>query len=810
MIRKETIVKQTSLWLSAIGVLSSVWVLAFLITKSLPINTEEHQRYLQTLKQEQKESYLLSKNIIESKYAILSSYNLLSHPLSKFENNQKKLLEIPSLIRNKDRQEIQKLLKEYSQILEQQKKIVTEFETENAIIKNSLGYLPVLMNDLHNNLSFQNWDANLVMTMDETLQSLILYNMTTDRHLVPVLNSKIARLKQLQAQNASGSQDVLIKAIITHGTIIVEHKTQFNELVQQLDHLNVDEYIQELISVYSDKYENALTKVNSSRIYAFSWSLLVIITIAYLINSNLSKTNRSIIRLLENFTEELESKVEARTTELATSMYEAEKARVKAEEANKAKSRFLANMSHELRTPLNAVLGFTQIMTRDLSLSQDNQNNLNIISRSGEHLLKLINDILEMSKIEVGQITLNKNIFELDRLLDSLEDMFRLKANSKNLQLLFEKAENLPLYISTDESKLTQILINLLGNALKFTEEGGVMIRIDFRPNTSIEGLEVSTFNYLYFEVEDTGAGIAADEIDKLFIPFEQTATGRKSQEGTGLGLPISQKFIQLMGGELAVKSTVGRGTIFSFNISIDLVENSSEIYSDRKSRILGLEPDQPAYRILAVDDRPESRLLLVKLLSSLGFQVKEAENGKEAVELWENWQPDLILMDMRMPVMDGYEATRTIKSLSPDSSTRIVALTASAFEEERAAILEVGCDDFLRKPFREDLLLGAIGKHLNARYIYEDSLISNLGSTSETKTKKAGIEQLTSDSFSVMSLEWIEQFLNAAEQVDNKQLFELIDRIPPEYESTADTLTDLVKNFRCDKIIDLIEKIKL
>jgi signal transduction histidine kinase/CheY-like chemotaxis protein len=803
-------VKQTSLWLGVLGIVSSVSVLAFLIPKSLPIDAEKHQKYLQILEQQQEESSDLCEHILVSKYEIFGSYNLLIDRVNSLQDKQKFLLEVPEFIDRKDRQEIQNIIKDYSQVIEQQQNLITQFQSKSSILNNSLGYLPVLMNDLHNNLSFQNWDANLVLTMDEILQNLILYNMTSDKHLVPVIDSKIARLKQLQAQKALGSQDILIKAIITHGTTIVEHKAQFDELTDRLHNLDVDEYIKNLISVYNDKYEHSLTRVNSYRLYAFSWSLLITITIAYLVINNLSKTNRSIIRLLENFTEELESKVEDRTNELVNSMYEAEKARVKAEEANKAKSRFLANMSHELRTPLNAVLGFTQIMSRDRSLSEDNQNNLGIISRSGEHLLKLINDILEMSKIEVGQITLNKNSFDLDRLLDSLEEMFRLKANAKNLQLLFEKAENLPLYISTDEGKLTQILINLLGNALKFTEEGGVMVRIDFRPSNTIEGLEVSTFNHLYFEVEDTGAGIAADEINKLFIPFEQTATGRKSQEGTGLGLPISQKFIQLMGGELSVKSTVGRGTIFSFSISIDVVENTEEIYGNSKSKILGLEPGQPEYRILAVDDRPESRLLLVKLLSSLGFQVKEAANGQEAIELWENWQPDLILMDMRMPVMNGYEATRAIKSSGVPTSTRIVALTASAFEEERAAILEVGCDDFLRKPFREDLLLGAIGKHLNARYVYEDSLMSNLGSIPDTKAKKAGIEQLTSQSFSVMSLEWIEQFLNAAEQVDNKQLFDLIEQIPAEYESTADTLTDLVKNFRCDKIIDLIEKIKL
>ncbi len=802
--------KNISPWLNGVSILLVILMLAFLVKKSLPLDVEEHQQYLQTLDAIGQENTNLNREIIQSKYELLASYNLFAHRLNKLDNTRKDLQNIPSFIKNKDRRELEKFIQDYAKLLEQKKKLTQEFKTENAILENSLSYLPILVNQFKTNFILPAWDKNLLITLNETLHNLILYNTTSDRYLIPLINSKITRLKQLEKQRVLGGNDILVRETISHATVILKHKPELEEITQELLKLDLYERTEELETIYNYKYENTLASINLYRIYGFSWLLIVTITIAYLIISNLSKTNRSIISLLENFTEELETKVEARTAELATSTYEAERAKNKAEEANRAKSRFLANMSHELRTPLNAILGFTQIMSRDRSLSEENKDHISIISRSGEHLLNLINDILEMSKIEAGQISLNNSSFDLHRLLDSLEEMFYLRANSKNLQLLVERSSNLPEHISTDESKLTQILINLLGNALKFTEEGGVILRIDFRPTSKVAGLEVKTLNYLHFEVEDTGVGIAAEEINKLFVPFEQTEAGRKSQQGTGLGLPISEKFVQLMGGTLSVKSTESRGTTFSFDIVIDIIQDPNLIYETRRhSRIIGLEPDQPEYRILAVDDRAESRLLLIKLLSSLGFQVGEASNGQEAVEVWKMWSPNLILMDMRMPVMDGYEATKVIKSYPQGASCPIVALTASAFEEERAEILAAGCDEFLRKPFREDILLEAIGKHLNVRYVYEDSNGSVFDSNSDTKAKKASGEKLTSASLSIMSQEWLDRLLEAAEQVDNKELFELIEQIPSEYEFTAETLTDLVRNFRCDKIIDLIESAK-
>jgi len=480
-----------------------------------------------------------------------------------------------------------------------------------------------------------------------------------------------------------------------------------------------------------------------------------------------------------------------------------------ADAANKAKSEFLSKMSHELRTPLNAILGFTQVLARDSSLSHIQQEQIGIISRSGEHLLTLINDVLEMSKIEAGRITLNPTSFDLYHLLHSLEEMLKLKADSKGLQLSLHINSNIPQYVKTDESKLRQVLINLLGNAIKFTAKGSITLRV-----AAISAKQKSPTDNeprtITFEVEDTGHGIAPTEVDSLFEAFVQTDAGRKSQEGTGLGLPISRQFVQLMGGDITVSSTLNRGTIFSFDIQISSPEMAEVQPRQSRRRVIGLEPNQPSYRILAVDDKWESRLLLVHLLEPLGLEVREAANGQEAITIWETWKPHLIWMDMQMPVIDGYEATRQIKAKIQEEATVIVALTASAFEEERAIVLSSGCDDFVSKPFREEVIFAKMAEHLGVQYIYEDLsnfTLSQFGD--QDLSVKTGEEtEILTTTLAAMPTEWVIQLHEGAIDADADLILSLVATIPESDAFSAEVLADWVNNFRFDKITSLTEKL--
>jgi PAS domain S-box-containing protein len=468
--------------------------------------------------------------------------------------------------------------------------------------------------------------------------------------------------------------------------------------------------------------------------------------------------------------------------------------------ANLAKSTFLANMSHEFRSPLNIILGFSQLMTRSQNLNVEHQENIGMITRSGEHLLALINNVLDLSKIEAGRTILNLTNFDFYQLINDLEAMFQVKANEQCLQLVFSRSADVPQYICTDQLKLRQVLINLINNALKFTQNGAVSVRVNVLSPIKSRELGNIEKNWLSlgFEIEDTGVGIASDELDKIFEAFTQAQTGRNCQEGTGLGLPISRRFVELMGGEITVSSQVDHGTIFKFVIKASTV-NATDVENKQPTRrVVALEPNQPQYRILVVDDKWSNRQLLLRLLSPIGFEIQEASNGKEAIEAWESFEPHLIWMDMRMPVMDGYEATRYIKSQLKGQATAILALTASTLEEERAVILSTGCDDFVRKPFQEQVIFDKIAEYLAVRYVYEELSLST------SNVVKIGLS--LQEVLASMSLEWVAQLYQAADLIDNEQILQLLQQIEPNQASFKQTLTDWVNSFRCDRIIDLIE----
>ncbi|WP_293114356.1 DAHL domain-containing protein [Moorena sp. SIO4G3] len=1060
--------------LKLINTLAAVFILAFLVKKSLPIKVEEHQQYKNTLNQQKEIDVILNQDILKSRSDILTYYDPFFKHLYQLKNTQNELKSIPTFINHDGRKELNKILQSNLELINEKERLIERLKFHNSILKNSIIYLPFLTKDLVNSTYNKTINHYLEFTLDELLKNILLYNLNSDQELEALINDNMDMLLEIKDQNDFGKDEEFIDLALSHTRKIMSNKPQVDELTQQLLQLPTKQLNEELDYVYNIYYNQAIDTANTYRLYAYSLLLILLAWIAYLIINKLVKANRRTINILESITdafialndqwqitylnpqafqmlqsqpeqllnqnleevfsgvfgskfyqechravaaqvvvtfeeyypptkrwfdvkaypginglsvffhditqrkqasrvlqqlnEDLEARVEERTVQLAESMKEAEKARNKSEEANKAKSEFLANMSHELRTPLNAILGFTQLMNRDSSLNQEHQEYLAIISRSGEHLLNLINDILEMSKIEAGQITLNETSFDLYRLLDSLEEMLRLRAASKGLQLIFYREPELPRYVKTDEGKLRQVLINLLGNAIKFTQEGSVTLRVvrnneklkvdrsdplnvdrlnvdrsdplkvdrsdplnvdrlnvdrsdplkvDRSDPLNVDRLNVDrsdplkvdrlnvvrvragsaeghafavgdaeawpfghgfpnnqqlatptnlqptnlqptnlqptnlqptnlqpanlqptnlqpanlqpanlqpanlgqkatlsakptlrereqpatlTRQTITFEIEDTGPGVDPAEIDSLFEAFVQTEIGRKSEQGTGLGLSISRQFVKLMGGDITLTSPLGGGTIVTFDIQISLAGAGADIQTQHPTRsVIGLAPDQPKYRILVVEDKWESRKLLVKLLEPLGFEVREAENGKEGVALWSSWEPHLIWMDMRMPVMDGYEATKQIKAHLKGQATVIIALTASAFIEERAVILSAGCDDFVRKPFREEEIFETMAHYLGVRYVYEEE-------TSATLPQKSATEALTREALAVMPAEWVAQLYQAANEVNNQRIFQLIEQIPSEHDPVAIALTDLVRNFRCDKIIDLTE----
>ena len=517
------------------------------------------------------------------------------------------------------------------------------------------------------------------------------------------------------------------------------------------------------------------------------------------------------VRSVENQRRELEIQVDERTKELRETLVELERSKEAAEAANLAKSAFLANMSHEFRTPLNAILGFTQLMTRDRNIHTEQQENLEIIHRSSEHLLGLINDVLELSKIEAGRTTLKEQSFDLYRMLDGLEEMFCLRAENKGLALTLELSPEVPKYVQLDEGKLRQILMNLLGNAVKFTLKGYVILRVSTCGNPHSGA---HTVNQLCFEVEDTGVGISPDEMKDLFDPFVQTTSGQHSQEGTGLGLPISQQYVHLMGGDIKVSSELEKGSIFKFNLPVKVVA-ASDVYASLPTRIvIGLEPGQAIYRILIVDDQEVNRKLLVKLFAPLGFEVQEAADGQEAIDRWENWDPHLIWMDMRMPVMDGYEATRRIKGTTKGQATVIVALTASGLEEDRAVILSEGCDDYMRKPFHESDLFEMLSKHLGVRYIYQEvepedipKKESQLEELSSDRTALSSDDQELIDKLTAMPKDWLAKLEQATILGDLETITNLLGEASEQDIVLANGLGDLANNFEHDKILYLLER---
>ncbi|MEB3215678.1 MAG: ATP-binding protein [Nostocales cyanobacterium 94392] len=707
---------------------------------------------------------------------------------------------------------------------QQRKDIRQDLKLLNNLLNTTLSLQPIseVSPYLRKPQEFQKIKSRVIDRISNFQNLLVEANTNSSTSLNPLLKKYDDNLQKFAQDYETTLKEIdLNKLNVREVEEKLANLATTNSRIKTLEFIDELQVLAKFIATQEEKAENDLSQAQILRLAIVTLSLIFSLTITFIlaiyISRMITKPILTITTITQKALEEYNYDIKIPVTgnvelgkletclnqffqRITNHIKQQEEAQISADAANYAKSEFMANISHELRTPLNGILGYTQIIQNSPHLSKQEQRGIEIIHRCAKHLLTLINDILDFSQIEAHQIKLHPSDFHFPSFLQGIVEICRIKAENKGLNFIYLTPENLPSGIHTDKRRLRQVLINLINNAIKFTDRGCVTLQVEV---LEIKKESFSEIVKLLFHIEDTGVGMEPQLLNKIFLPFEQLGTTKNKSEGTGMGLALSQKIVEMMNSTIKVNSQVGMGSMFQFEMEFAIAENWTETSSiTRTGRIIGYTGERK--QILIVDDRWENRSLFINLLSPIGFELIEAENGQHGLEKAVMFQPDLIISDINMPIMNGWQMLKQVRKLDKLQNTLFILCSVSTSEKDSQKAIQAGANYFLNKPVKSKELYRILAKQLQLTWLYSNNEITKT-MTSDSRPKNQILIPPTSE------LTILLEFAKQGKIKGIKHELERISQLDKQYQDFVDELDSFVKSFNINKIREFLqENIKL